>query len=92
MFYLLTSRQARTREDVSRLLGVYLRWLASYAAGGLDALLDIYMAAGKPVSLLPEVLASFEQALRRPEGFASHAMLRQWRACTHGGQIHDKTL
>ena len=50
------------------------------------------MAAGKPVSLLPEVLASFEQALRRPEGFASHAMLRQWRACTHGGQIHEKTL
>jgi len=69
-----------------------LRWLASSATGGLDALLNSYMPAGKPVALLPEVLASFEQALRRPEGFASHAMLRQWRACTRGGQIHEKTL
>jgi hypothetical protein len=75
-----------------RLLGVYLRGLASYATEGLEALLNIDMPAGKPVALLPEVLASFAQALRRPEGFALYAMLRQWRACTLGGQIHEMRL
>jgi hypothetical protein len=37
----------------------------------LDALLATYIPAGKPVSLAPAVLASLEQALRRPAGFAS---------------------
>jgi hypothetical protein len=60
-----------------RLLGVHWRWLARYATGGLEALLNIDMPAGQPVALLPEVLASFEQALCRPAGFASYTMLRQ---------------
>jgi hypothetical protein len=41
--YLLASGQAHTRQEVARLLGVHRntisRWLALYAAGGLDALL-----------------------------------------------------
>jgi transposase len=55
MLYLLASRQAHTRQDVARLLGVHRntisRWLARYATGGLDALLATYVPAGKPVSL-----------------------------------------
>jgi hypothetical protein len=38
------------------------------------------------------VLASLEQALRRPEGFASYEALRQWVAQTHNVQVHYKTL
>ena len=42
MLYLLVSRQAHTRQDVARMLGVHRntisRWLALYAAGGLEAL------------------------------------------------------
>jgi transposase len=68
------------------------RWLALYAAGGLAALLATYIPAGKPVSLAPDVLASLEQALRRPEGFASYEALRRWVARTHGVQIKYKTL
>lgn len=75
MLYLLASGQARTRQDVAHLLGVHRntigRWLAIYASGGLGALLATYVPAGKPVSLAPAVLASLEQALRRPAGFAS---------------------
>jgi hypothetical protein len=38
------------------------------------------------------VLASLEQALRRPEGFASYEALRQWVRQTHGVEVKDKTL
>jgi transposase len=96
MLYLLATGQAHTRQDVARLLGVHRntigRWLASYAAGGLDALLAPDVPAGKPVSLAPAVLASLEQALRRPEGFASYEALRRWVRQTPGVEVEDKTL
>jgi transposase len=82
MLYLLASGQAQTRQDVAQLLGVHRNtighWLAIYEAGGLAALLDVYVPAGKPVSLPPDVLAGLEQARRRPAGFASYEALRQW--------------
>src|SRR5919201_3313738 len=96
MLYLLASGQARNRQEVAALLGVHRntigRWLALYAAGGLDALLATYVPAGKPVSLAPAVLASLEQALHRPEGFASYEALRQWVQQTHGVEVKYKTL
>jgi transposase len=96
MLYLLASRQAHTRQGMAQLLGVHRntigRWLARYATGGLAALLATYVPAGKPVSLTPAVLASLEQALRRPEGFASYEALRQWVRRTHGVEIKYKTL
>jgi transposase len=96
MLYLLASGQAHSRQAVARLLGVHRntvgRWLALYAAGGLDSLLATYVPSGKPVSLAPAVLASLEQALRRPEGFASYEALRQWVRRTHGVHVKYKTL
>jgi transposase len=96
MLYLLASGQAHTRQDVARLLGVHRhsisRWLALYATGGLAALLATYTPPGTPVSLAPAVLASLEQALHRPEGFASYEELRQWVRRTHGGDVKYKTL
>jgi transposase len=96
MLYLLASGHAHNRQEVAALLGVHRntisRWLAVYAAGGLAALLATYVPAGKPVSLAPTVLASLEQALRRPEGFASHEALRQWVRQTHGVEVKYKTL
>jgi hypothetical protein len=93
---LLASGQARTRQDVAHLLGVHRhpigRWLAIYAAGGLDAWLAIDVPAGTPVSLAPAVLASLEQARQRPEGFASYEALRRWVRQTHGVEVQDNTL
>ena len=95
MLDLRASGQAHTRQDVARLLGVHRntisRWLALYAAGGLDALLATHVPAGKPVSLAPAVLASLEQALHRPEGVASYEALRQWVRQTHGVEVKDQT-
>jgi hypothetical protein len=80
---------------VARLLGVHWnsigRWLAFYAARGLDALPATDVPPGKPVSLTPEVLASLEQALHWPAGVASHEVLRQWVRRTHGVAVKDKT-
>jgi transposase len=96
MLSLLATRQARDRQEVARLLGVHRntisRWVARYAVGGLDALRATYIPAGKPVSLAPAVLASLEQALRRPAGFASYEALRQWVRRTHGVEVKYKTL
>ena len=96
MLYLLASGQAHSRQEVARLLGVrrntISRWLALYAAGGLEAVLATYVPAGKPVSLAPHVLASLEQALHRPGGFASYEELRQWVRRTHGVEVKYKTL
>jgi transposase len=96
MLYLLASEQAHSRQDVAHLLGVHRntigRWLALYTAGGLHALLASYVPAGKPVSLAPAVLASLEQALHRPEGFASYEALRQWVWRTHSVEVKYKTL
>jgi transposase len=96
MRYLLVSQQAHTRQDVACLLGVHRntisRWLARYAAGGLEALVATYIPPGKPVSLAPAVLASLERALHRPEGFASYEALRQWVRRSHGGEVKYKTL
>ena len=47
MLYLLATGQARDRQEVAALLGVHRntigRWLARYAAGGLEALLATYI-------------------------------------------------
>lgn len=96
MLYLLASGQAQTRLDVARLLGMSRntvgRWLTSYEAGGLAPLLDVYVPAGKQLSLSPAVMASIEQALHRPEGFGSYTELQHWLVQTHGVQVKYKTL
>jgi hypothetical protein len=58
----------------------------------LETLLATYSPAGKPVSLTPAVLASLEQVLQRPAGFASSEALRQWLRRTHGVEVKATTL
>jgi transposase len=96
MLYLLAGRQAQTRLEVAQLLGVHRNtishWLTIYETGGLEALLEVYRPAGKPVSLSPAVLASLQQALQEPAGFASYEALRQWVQQTHHVEVNYHTL
>jgi transposase len=96
MLYLLAGRQAQTRLEVAQLLGVHRNtishWLTIYETGGLEALLEVYVPAGKPVSLSPAVLASLQQALQEPAGFASYEALRQWVQQTHHVEVNYHTL
>jgi transposase len=94
--FLFASRQATTRQEVAQLLGIHRqtigRWMSDYAAGGLAAVLDIYVPAGKSPTLPPPVLADLEQQLQRPEGFASYEAMRVWLVETHQITIKPKTL
>ncbi len=96
LLYLLASAQAHTRQEAAQLLGVSRNtvgcWLARYEAGGLAALLDLHVPAGKRPMLAPEVLASIEQVLRQPSGFGSYEDLRQWVEQTHQVRVKYKTL
>ena len=96
MLYLFASGQAHSRQGVAQLLGVHRNtighWLALYEAGGLTALLEVYVPAGKPVSLPPHVLVGLEQALRQPAGFASYEALRQWVRQTYRMEVNYHTL
>jgi transposase len=93
---LLASGQAHTRQDVAKQLGVHRNtighWLALYESGVLDALLALYVPAGKPLSLPPDVLAALEQVLRQPAGFASYVELRQWIKQSHRLDVNYHTL
>jgi transposase len=93
---LLASGQVQTRQDVAQLLGVHRNtigyWLAIYEAGGLAALLEVYVPAGKPISLPPDVLVGLEQALRQPAGFASYEALRQWVKQRYALDVNYHTL
>jgi Homeodomain-like domain len=96
MLDLLASGPAHSRQDVAQRLGGHRhtigRWLAIDAAGGLPALVATDVPAGKAVSLAPAILASLEEALRRPEGFAAYEALRQWVRRPHGVEVKYKTL
>ena len=96
MLYLLASGQAHTRQAVAQLLGLHRNtighWLALYEAGGLHALLALYVPAGKPSSLPADVLAALEQVLRQPTGFASYVELRQWIKQTQHLDVNYHTL
>lgn len=96
MRYLLASGQAHTRQEGAQLLGVHRHtighWLVLDESGGLDALLALYVPAGKPLSLPPGVLAALQQVLRQPAGFASYVELRQWIKPTHHLDVTYHTL
>jgi transposase len=51
MLYLLVTGQAHTRQQVAALLGISRNsvghWLASYEAGALATLLNVYVPPGK---------------------------------------------
>jgi hypothetical protein len=73
--YLLASAQAHARQAVAQLLGVPRHTighgLTISEAEGLDVLLALYVPAGKPLALPPDVLAAIGQALQQPRGLAS---------------------
>jgi len=94
--YLVASGHARYRQEVATLLGVDRntvgRWLAQYERGGLSALLDIYIPAGKRKPLTPQQLGQLQQALAQPHNFASYGAIRQWIAAPCGVQLSSNAV
>jgi transposase len=94
--YFLASGHAQSRQEVAHLVGVHRNTighrLALYEVSGLAALLEVYITAGKPLSLPPDVLAAIERALQQPAGFASYEALRHWVQQTFQLEVHAHTL
>src|ERR671924_1394324 len=69
--YLLQTRQARTRRQVARLLGVSRntvgRWLAAYEAGGVTRMLTIAKPPGKAPLLSPAMRQALRERLAQPD-------------------------
>jgi transposase len=82
LLFLIASRQVRSRSQLAHVLGItrntVASWLASYQHGGLDALLDLYVPAGKAPTLTPPQLEHLRARLAEPEGFASYGDIQQW--------------
>jgi transposase len=80
--YLLQTRQARTRHQVARLLGVSRhtvgRWLAAYTRGGVAPLLTLAKAPGKAPLVSPAIREALSQRLAQPGGFGSYKAIWQW--------------
>jgi transposase len=94
--YLLQTRQARTRRQVARVLGVSRntvgRWLAAYEAGGVTRMLTIAKPPGKAPLLSPAMRQALHQRLAQPDGFASYKAIWQWLQHEYGLSIAYKTV
>jgi transposase len=96
MLYLLKSGQATTRQAVATLLAVHrhtvARWLESYAAAGLEALLTLKTHPNRPPALAPAVKQALAKQLARPEGFRTYLEAQAWLQERWGVAIKYKTL
>ena len=96
LLFLIASRQVRSRSQLAHVLGItrntVASWLASYQHGGLDALLDLYVPAGKAPTLTPPQLEHLRARLAEPEGFASYGDIQQWLHDTLGVTMKYDTV
>lgn len=83
---LIAEGRVSTRQQAADYLAVHRntvsRWLASYAQGGLEALLTVN-AGGAPAtqrSLSPAAFAALQARLQTPSGFESYGEVQQWLA------------
>ncbi len=94
--YLLATGQATERQQVAKLLGVSRNsvghWLDCYEQHGLDGLLTVKTAPGKPPTLNAEQQARLREALKRPEGFGSYGEVQAWIADELGVEMKYPTV
>ncbi len=80
--YLLQTRQASSRKEVARLLGINRdtigRWLSDYSSGGVSVLLDLYRTVGKKSTIYGQILEGLQQKFYCPYGFGSYDEIRVW--------------
>jgi transposase len=94
--YLLRTRQARTRLQVARLLGVNRdtvgRWLVAYAQGGIPQMLTRAKAPGKPPLLSEALRQALRERFAQPQGFASSKAIWHGRRQEYGLTMAYQTV
>jgi transposase len=82
MLYWIKTEAHATRQELSQRLGrnestVY-RWLQRYKEGGMEALLEVKTAPGKPAALPETVMNQRSERLEMPKGFKSYGEIQEW--------------
>lgn len=87
MLFLLATRQAWTRQELARRLGVHREsvghWLTLYSQQGLPGLLRIGKAPGAATSLPAEVVAGLREKLAASPEVVSYRELWRWVEATY---------
>ena len=88
MLYLYRSGQAKTRKQAAEMIGVHRKtvgdWLATYASGGLDALLERAYSTGRPPELTQKQQEQLLSELQKPQGFSSYQQIKDYIEATFG--------
>ena len=88
ILYLYRSGQAKTRKQAAQMIGVHRKtvgeWLATYASGGLDALLERAYSPGRPTQLTKEQQEHLLSELQKPQGFSSYQQITDYIEETYG--------
>lgn len=85
--YLIVSRQAKSRSQVSKMLGfnrnTISEWFSLYEAGGLEKLLEIYRPCGAKAKITAEAMAEISEILKTEKGFRTYKEIHQLVAGKH---------
>lgn len=79
--YLVVTKQAKSRSQVSKMLGFNRNtlsdWFQLYETGGLDQLLEIYRPSGAKAKISPEAIAEISRILETEKGFRTYTEIHQ---------------
>jgi transposase len=82
VLYWLKTKQIESGSSLAKLLGHHQttisRWLSTYRAGGLNALLNNKYNSGRKKIISPEVRELLKEELKDPEGFSSYQEIQTW--------------
>jgi transposase len=96
MLYWLKVGQASTRKQLAQLLGhnesTITRWLNLYRKGGVEELLELKKAPGKPAKITGKVLKDLKKELQKPTGFRSYGEVQSWLEEKYGVKAAYKTV
>ena len=85
--YWLKSEQAKSENAIANLTGKHRttisRWLRSYRAGGIKALLAKGKSTGRSRKLDSEIEESLKQELQDEQGFSSYKEIQTWLRVAH---------
>ncbi len=86
--YLVVSKQAKSRIEVSKMLGLsrntISEWFSLYEAKGLEKLLEIYKPRGAKPKITPEAAAEISKILKTEKGFRTYKEIHQLVVKKHG--------
>jgi len=96
VLYLLKTRQAKTIQEASTLLGrnrvTVQTWLRGYRQGGLEGILEHKPHPGREQSIPQWAQDALKKRLEEPEGFNSYVEICQWLESRLGIHSPYKTV